>query len=87
MAEHFGLGKIMSDPAQAGQDLAGHQIVAIVLHHPRQTQLGMMLKGEDHRLWRSEPEPEYGEAICLAATAIDAFMKGEGREKIRIRPT
>jgi hypothetical protein len=84
LAEHFDLAGIIGDLERTGHELSNHQVVAIVFHHPRQTQLGMMLTGKNPRNWLAEPEPGYAEAICLEARTLVAFTKGEGIEYARI---
>ena len=59
-------------------DPSSHEIIAIVLHHPRQTQLAIMLKGQN-RSWIEEPEPDNAEAICLMAASLDDFISGRAQ--------
>ncbi len=81
----FALRDIISEVRRVGgHDLSDHEIIAMVLHHPRQTQLAMMLKGDNYEEYKSQPEPKNGEAICLVATTLDAFARGEGMEESRI---
>jgi phosphohistidine phosphatase SixA len=80
----FNPAEVIAESKHAGQELSAHQIVAIVLHHPRQTQLAMMLKGADDGNWRSESVPGNAEAICLTAGTLDAFAEGKGVEVKRI---
>lgn len=80
----FNFAELLAEAKHKRQDLSAHQIVAIVLHHPRQTQLAMMLKGVDYREWRSESVPDNASAICLAADTLEAFIEGKGVEFKRI---
>src|SRR3974390_1460670 len=68
----FALTDISCEVNLAGQDLSHHNTVAMIMHHPRQTQLGMILRGVDYQKWRSDPELQPAEAICLTAETLEA---------------
>jgi phosphohistidine phosphatase SixA len=74
------LGSVIGELALTcpDQDPSSHAVIAIVLHHPRQTQLAIMLKGQN-RSWITEPEPDNAEAICLMAASLDEFISGRAQ--------
>jgi phosphohistidine phosphatase SixA len=82
----FDLNEIIDESKQTGYDLFAHETVAMVLHHPRQTQLALMITGKDYRDWERMPKPKSAEAICLTADTLDDFVNGKGLEKTRIIP-
>jgi phosphohistidine phosphatase SixA len=84
IADAFNFVELIAETRREGQDLGAHEIVAIVLHHPRQTQLAMMVQGVDHTNWRSELEPQNAEAICVTAGKLEDFAGGKGMEFKRI---
>jgi phosphohistidine phosphatase SixA len=82
----FDLNEVIDELKQLGYDLFANKTVGMVLHHPRQTQLALMITGKDYRDWERLPKPQSAEAICLTAEALDEFVKGKGLEKTRIVP-